>query len=166
MKIIITEDQKKNLFKVRNLDRWDKWNKQQPEITIDDQIFKLNQYDSEGNETGLWVENPKILKTIERDYNKTKSFMKNIFDQLEVKQSGRYTNYMIDDKIYFRDPKNGLLRTNYYRIWKILEDQYSLSYEQIQGLIRIWMEMTYKLGSLTPFLQGVTGFMVMEMAMK
>ena len=150
MKIIITEDQKKNLFKVRNLDRWDKWNSEQPEINIDGQIIKINQYDSEGNKTGVWVEYPKILKTIEQDYNKTKSFMKNIFHQLEVKQSGENTNYMIDDKIYFQDPKNGLLRTNYYRIWSILEDQYSLSYGQVQGLISIWMEMAYKLGSLTP----------------
>ena len=147
MKIIITEDQKNNLFKPRNLDRWDKWNKEQPEITIDGRLFKLNQYDSEGKKTGIWVENP---ETIKQDYIRTKSFFKNIFNQLEVVDSGRNINYMIDDKIYFQDPKNGLLRTNYYRIWSILEDQYSLSYGQVQGLISIWMEMAYKLGSLTP----------------
>jgi hypothetical protein len=149
MRIIITEEQKNNLFKPRNLDsRYDVWNKQQPEITIDGHNFLLNQYDSEGSEIGVWVESP---KTIEQDYIKTKSFMKNIFDQLEVKQSGKYTNYMIDDNIYFQDPKNGYLRVNCPRIWEILEDQYSLSYEQMKGLIRVWMEITYKLGSLKPF---------------
>jgi hypothetical protein len=149
MKIIITENQKKNLFKPRNLEsRYDKWNSEQPEITIDGHNFLLNQYDSEGNKNGLWVENP---ETIEQDYIKTKSFFKNIFDQLEIVENSKFTNYIIGNDIYFQDPKNGYLRVSDSRIWSILSDQYSLSYEQIQGLVSIWMEMTYKLGSLTPY---------------
>ena len=148
MKIIITEDQKNNLFRPRNLDRWDKWNEQQPEITIDGQAIKLNQYDSEGKKTGIWVENP---ETFEQDYIKTKPFFKNIFDQLEIKQSGRHTNYMIGNDVYFRDEKHGYLRVSYHRVWSILEDSYSLADGQIEGLIRIWMEMTYKLGLLVPY---------------
>ena len=150
MKIIITEDQKKNLFKPRNLDRWGKWNSEQPEITIDGHNFLLNQYDSDGNKTGVWVQYPETLKTIEQNYIKTKSFFKNMFNQLEVKQSGRYTNYMIDNDIYFQDPKNGYLWVDYHRVWLILMDRYSLNPQQIQGFIQIWMEMAYKLGPLTP----------------
>lgn len=51
MKIIITEEQKKNLFKVRNLDRWEKWNSEQPEVDG----VKINQYDENGEKTGLWI---------------------------------------------------------------------------------------------------------------
>ena len=141
MKIIITEDQKKNLFKVRNLDRWDKWNSEQPEINIDGQIIKINQYDSEGNKTGVWIDGNISIEELKQDYIKTKSFMKNIFDQLTVVEYGRYTNYMIDDKIIFQDPKNGLFLVIYEKLWKILMDQYSLNRKQIQGLVRIWMEM-------------------------
>ena len=46
------ESQKKNLFKVRNLDRWDKWNSEQP---IVDGV-RINQYNSEGKKQGNWVE--------------------------------------------------------------------------------------------------------------
>lgn len=43
-------DKKNNLFKVRNLDRWDKWNSEQPEIDG----IKINQYDNEGRKQGIW----------------------------------------------------------------------------------------------------------------
>ena len=160
MKIIITEEQQKNLFKVRNLDRWEKWNSEQPEITIDGHKLLINQYDNEGNKTGLWVETP---ETIEQDYIKTKSFFKDIFDNLEVKQSGKFINYIIGDDIYFQDQKNGYIRSDYKKIWKILEDQYSLNSLQIRGLVSIWMEMTYKLGSLTPYNRSNFKLIQMEM---
>ena len=152
VKRVVKEDQKNNLFKPRNLDRWDKWNKQQPEITIDGRLFKLNQYDSEGKKTG--IRGNFNQKTLEQDYIRTKSFFKNTFDQLEVKQSDRNTNYMIGNEIYFQDPKNGCLWVSYPRIWSILEDQYSLSYGQVRGLIQIWMEMVYGLGPLTPLIKA------------
>jgi len=151
MKIIITEEQKKKLFVPRRLSgedsRWAIWNKEQPYITIDDQTLKINQYDLNGKKIGLWVENP---ETIERLYIKTKPFMKNIFDNLEVFKKPNYTNYMIGDDIYFHDPKNEFLWVSYRKIWSILIEQYSLKGSQIQELIKIWMEITYKLGSLTP----------------
>jgi hypothetical protein len=78
------------------------------------------------------------------------NFFDDIFDQITVLDCGYRTNYMIEDDIYFQDPKNGYLRVSYSRIWLILSNQYSLNYGQIQGLISIWMEITYKLGSLTP----------------
>ena len=164
MKIIITEEQKNNLFKPRNLEsRYDLWNRQQPEITIDGKVFKFNQYDNEGNNTGLWVETP---ETIEQDYIKTKSFFKDIFDNLKVVNKNGYTNYIIGDEIYFQDPKNGYLWFSYSKIWKILEDQYSLNSLQIRGLVSIWMEMTYKLGSLTPRLYNCWNLQRMEMTYK
>jgi hypothetical protein len=152
MRIIITEEQKKKLFIPRKLDgedsRWERWNKEQPTITLDSKIFKLNQYDPIGNQIGLWIENH---ETIEQDYIKTKSVMKNIFDNLEVFKKPNYTNYMIGDYIILQDLKNGYIRYNYEKIWLVLLDQYPLKDSQVNGLIKIWMEMTYKLGSLTPW---------------
>ena len=101
-----------------------------------------------------------------REYNKNKireiigpnnnvrdiiKFFDNIFDQIIIIENIHFTNYMIDDKIYFQDPKNGYLWVSYPRIWSILEDQYSLSYGQIQRLIQTTIEVPYGLGSLTPF---------------
>ena len=57
---------------------------------------------------------------------------------------------MIGNEIYFQDQKNGYLWVNYGKIWSILSDQYSLSYEQIRGLVKIMVEIPYGLGSLTP----------------
>ena len=68
-------------------------------------------------------------------------FFDNIFDQIIIIESNGCTNYMIDDKIYFQDPKNGYLRVNFREIWSILRDQYSLSYGQIQGLIQTMVEV-------------------------
>jgi hypothetical protein len=55
MRIIITEEQKKKLFIPRKIEgegsRWEQWNKEQP---IVDGI-RVNQYDSDGREQGIWV---------------------------------------------------------------------------------------------------------------
>ena len=40
----------KRLFKPRNMDRWEKWNSEQPEIDG----IKINQYDNDGKKQGKW----------------------------------------------------------------------------------------------------------------
>jgi hypothetical protein len=145
MRIIITEEQSKKLFIPRNIDkRYSDWNKTQPDITINGHLYKFNQYDLNGNKIGLWLNDP---TSIIANYNKTKEFMSDIFSNLTIE--GNFlkfngVNYMKQDLKY------GDLWVSYNRIWIILMDQYSLSYEQIPDLIRIWMEEVYKLGSLTP----------------
>ena len=56
MKIVITEDQKKKLFRPIGLSgedsRWTKWNKEQP---IKDGI-RINQYTRDGKKDGYWEE--------------------------------------------------------------------------------------------------------------
>jgi hypothetical protein len=53
MKIIITEEQKNNLFKPRNLkSRYDVWNKEQPKVDGK----PINQYDKNGLRQGKWIE--------------------------------------------------------------------------------------------------------------
>ena len=146
MRIIITEEQSKKLFIPRNIDkRYSDWNKSQSDITINGQILKLNRYDLDGNKIGLWLNDP---TSIIANYNKTKEFMSNIFNKLELK--GKF--YMISDDRYMeQDLKNEYIWVSYGKIWGILSEQYSLSRGQVQDLMRVWMEEAYKLGSLTPF---------------
>jgi hypothetical protein len=145
MKIIITEDQKNKLFIPRNIDkRYSDWNKDQPSITINGHLYELNQYDLDGNKIGLWLNDP---TSIIANYNKTKEFLSEIFDKLELK--GRY--YKIGNKLYLeQELSNVYIWVSNKKIWFILREQYLLNYDQIQDLIRVWMEEVYKLGSLTP----------------
>jgi hypothetical protein len=150
MKIIITEEQKNKLFIPRKLtgenSRWSEWNKTQPDITINGQYYELNRYDLDGNKIGIWLNDPTSIMV---NYNKTKPFMSNIFNNLELK--GEY--YVIRNDIYMKQElKYGYIWVDYYKIWGILREQYSLSREQVKDLIKIWMEEAFKLGSLTPFI--------------
>ena len=77
-------------------------------------------------------------------------FFDNIFDQIIIVENIHFTNYMIGNNIYFQDQKNGYLWVNYYKIWSILYNQYSLNTLQIKGLIQIMVEVPYGLGPLTP----------------
>ena len=94
----------------------------------------------------------KIIEIIGPDINVRDiiDFFDNIFDQIIIVDYFNRTNYIIGNIVYFQDQKNGELWVNYGKIWLILRDQYSLSYEQIRGLIKIMVEIPYELGSLTP----------------
>lgn len=45
-------DLRESMFKPRNMDRWEKWNSDQPEVDG----VRINQYDSEGRKQGKWIE--------------------------------------------------------------------------------------------------------------
>jgi hypothetical protein len=145
MRIIITEEQSKKLFIPRNINkRYSDWNKDQPDITINGHLYRFNQYDINGKKIGLWLNDP---TSIIANYNKTKEFLSEIFDKLELK--GRY--YKIGNKLYpEQDLKYGDIWVDYDKIWIILRGQYLLNYVQVEDIIRVWMEEKYKLGSLTP----------------
>jgi hypothetical protein len=87
------------------------------------------------------------------------NFFDNIFDQIIIVDNISFVNYMIGNDIYLQDQKDGYLWVNYHKLWAVLSDQYSFVYRQIQGLIRIWMEITYKLGSLTPLFANFVAYM-------
>jgi hypothetical protein len=148
MRIIITEEQSKKLFIPRKISgegsRWSDWNKTQSNITINGHSYNINQYDLNGNKIDLWLNDPSSIIV---NYNNTKEFLSGIFNKLKLK--GEY--YVIGNDLYMKqDLINGDIWVSYYKIWEILRDRYSLSYEQIKDLIRFWMEESYKLGSLTP----------------
>jgi hypothetical protein len=121
MKIIITEEQKTKLFIPRNINkRYSDWNKDQSDITINGHPYRFNQYDLTGNKIGVWLKDP---DSIIDNYNNTNPFMKDIFNKLELKGD----EYVIGNERYMiQELKNGYLYVNYYKIWSILMDQYSL----------------------------------------
>ena len=112
MKIIITEEQKKKLFIPRKLsgedNRYSEWNKNQKPITINSHTFKLNQYDQNGNQIGLWLNDPSDIIT---NFNKTKEFLFNIFNNLTI--DGDY--YLFNGERYLKQGlKNGYIYVKYF----------------------------------------------------
>ena len=57
--------------------------------------------------------------------------------------------------LFEQDLKNGYFNTNYYEIWSFFYHNYMSNYDNIQLLIKGWLEDTNKLSVLTPvcFLQ-------------
>ena len=146
----INESQQNNLFKPRNLDRWIKWNSEQPELTIEDKTFQLNQFDPSGNKIGLWIENPLIIK---KNYIKTKPFMEELFNNLKVvKNFHNRTNYKLNGKIIFQNRGDNILTYFDNDFWRSFKEKYSLykNYTDTKDLIKVWMEIKYGLGHLYP----------------
>ena len=54
---------------------------------------------------------------------------------------------------YYQDSKNEYVYINYYEIWSFLESMFDMNDQQIQRVIRDWLEETYNLKGLTPIEQ-------------
>ena len=78
------------------------------------------------------------------------------------KNFGNLTEVLEDDRVYYvdenriplffyyQDEKNGKVFLNHNRIWSFFELVFRYEHEQIQGLIKTWLEETYNLNGLTP----------------
>ena len=145
----ITESKK--LFIPRKLSdndsRYSEWNKQQPTITLDNHTFKLNQYDHNGNQIGLWLNKPEIIN---QNYIETKPFMENLFNNLNVVKTDRFTNYKLNDKIIFQNRNDDTLTYFNNDFWTSFETKYQVFHFETKDLIRVWMEIKYGLGHLYP----------------
>jgi len=64
------------------------------------------------------------------------------------------TYYVNEDRLplfyYFQNSKNDNVYINYYKIWSFLESMFGMEHQQIQGVIRDWLEETYNLKDITP----------------
>jgi hypothetical protein len=64
------------------------------------------------------------------------------------------TYYVNEDRLplfyYFQNSKNDNVYINYYKIWSFLESMFGMEHQQIQGVIRDWLEETYNLKGITP----------------
>ena len=145
----LTESEdKKKLFIPRKIeDRYSNWNEQQPTITLDNHTLKLNQYDSDGKKIGLWLNKPEIIN---QNYIETKPFMENLFNNLNVVKTDRFTNYKLNDKIIFQNRNDDTLTYFNNDFWTSFETKYQVFHFETKDLIRVWMEIKYGLGHLYP----------------
>ena len=73
----------------------------------------------------------------------------------EVVRDGR-TIYVNEDRLplfyYYQDEKNGYVYISYDKIWSFLKSFFGLEYEQMKDIITYWLEETYNLKGLTPYM--------------
>jgi len=81
-------------------------------------------------------------------------FLKDNFDNLVEVIKGDETYYVDSERkplfMYYHDVENGWVYINYDRIWSVLEKDFGLNQDEIQGLIKEWLRGSYKLRRLTP----------------
>jgi len=87
------------------------------------------------------------------------TWLNNNFGDLTPIVKDDRTFYVNKDRLplfyYYEDEKNGYVYLNPNEIWLFLETMFGMEYEQIQGVIRDWLEETYNLRGLTPLLSEV-----------
>ena len=77
------------------------------------------------------------------------------FGNLTKVVKGDITYYVDENRLPlfyydYQDKKNGYVYLNYDRIWSFFELVFRYNYQQIQGLIKTWLEETYNLRGITP----------------
>jgi hypothetical protein len=81
-------------------------------------------------------------------------FLKDNFDNLQKVINGDQTYYVDSDReplfMYYQDLDIGVVWVSYDRIWSVLEKDFGLNQDEIQGLIKEWLRGSYKLRRLTP----------------
>ena len=64
-------------------------------------------------------------------------------------ETEKYPNYIFyrQDKtvIFDYNKKNDIVYASYNDIWKFFEDYFNMEYEQIQSIMKVWVEEHYKL---------------------
>ena len=75
-------------------------------------------------------------------------------DQLEVIEHPDYPNsifYRKNGKVVMeQDKKNQRFWFSYTQIWSFFKSFFSMEYEEIQGVLNIWLEEAFKLKGYTP----------------
>jgi len=91
---------------------------------------------------------------IRRAYQDNPLEFLNQFNNLTPVEKGNRIYYVDKDRLplimYYPDRKNGVVYIDFYRIWSFFERVIGLKYEEIQGIMREWLEDTYNLRGLTP----------------
>jgi len=94
------------------------------------------------------------------------TWLNNNFGNLKPVVMDDKTYYVNEDRLplfyYYQDEKNGYSYINYNEIWSFLESIFGMNYQQIRGVIKDWLEETYNLKGLTPFIPSIVGFCKLE----
>jgi len=73
-----------------------------------------------------------------------------------IKAYPDYIFHMKDGKCILQyNKKSGYVYVSYGEIWKFFESYFSMEYEQIKDITKIWVEEHYKMGVTTTCLNGV-----------
>ena len=63
---------------------------------------------------------------------------------------------------YYQDSKNGYVCINYDRIWVFFESIFGLNTLQTQEILKVWLEETYNLRGVTPWLMVLEQYWELE----
>ena len=78
----------------------------------------------------------------------------NRFNDLEMVIKDGDVYYVDKDRkpLFFhsQDSKSGNIYFSYERIWSFFEEFFLMEYKEIQGILKDWLEETYKLRGVTP----------------
>jgi len=80
----------------------------------------------------------------------------NRFNDLEKVIVGGKVYYVDKDGkplfYYYQNEKNGPIWFSYNRIWSFFEEFFLMKHQEIQGILKDWLEETYKIRGVTPHL--------------
>ena len=73
-----------------------------------------------------------------------------LMEPFETEKHPDYIFYMKDGKCILQyNKKSRYVYVNYNEIWSFFESFFSMEYEQIQGVTKVWVEEQYKMGVTT-----------------
>lgn len=89
------------------------------------------------------------------DIKKPMDFL-NLFNDLESVQSEERPSFMLyrykkGHNFMAYDRRNDNIFINYPEIWSVLQDEFDLNFEEIQGLIQKWLYDVYSLIDIIPY---------------
>jgi hypothetical protein len=94
------------------------------------------------------------------------TWLNNNFGNLIPVVKDNKTYYVNEDRLplfyYYQDSKNEYVYINYREIWSFLESMFGMEYQQIQGVMRDWLEETYNLKGLTPIQYPILLLLALE----
>jgi len=90
-----------------------------------------------------------ILKWLDNEYGNLTEVVRNN-EIFYVNQDG------LPLFVYYRHEKNEPVYIKYEKIWQLLETIFDMDYQQIQDILKIWLEKTYKIMGYTPITNELT----------
>jgi len=81
------------------------------------------------------------------------SWLNKNYGDLESFETEKYPDYIFykkgNDVIFDYNKKNGYVYVSYGEIWSFLSSFFSMEYEQIQDITKVWVEEHYNLRGIT-----------------
>jgi hypothetical protein len=102
----------------------------------------------------------KFIITENKLYETAIKWINKNYGDLEPYETEEYPDYIFFMKnkevVFEYNKKNGVVIISYNKIWSFLEKIFSMEYEQIQEVTKLWVEEHYKLGVTTTVKDVIT----------